>query len=192
MILRYSMRAKHITLDLSTLCPNIEGGGAKFLSKLQHTYRVVGLNTKIHHHNLLLVTTFTFKVQQHHKRRKKFNFVNTKPGWSIFTAWVLTLPIIQFRAYNKTWIRLHKSTGVLYKCMFANDITVKYVNVMAYKCMRYRFTLQYYFVIPISNLTNMWSVLFEWNRNCHILFYLANFLFYFLFCILFYFVNCQR
>ena len=55
-------------------------------------------------------------------------------------------------AYDKTWMGLHKSTGVLYKCMFANDITVKYTNLMAYKCMPYRFTLQYYFVIPISNL----------------------------------------
>ena len=200
MILRYSLdesyKSKHITLDLSTLCPNIEGGGAKFLSKLLHTYRVVGLNTDIHHHNRLLVTIATFKIrQQHHKRRKKFNFVNTKPGWSIFTAWVLALPIIRIQgAYDKTWMGLHKSTGVLYKCMFANDITVKYMNLMAYKCMRYRFTLQYYFVIQISNL-RICDLSYLSETGIAIFSSILQIFYsilYFLFCILLYLVNCQR
>ena len=53
--------------------------------------------------------------------------------------------------------------------MFANDITVKYMNVMAYKCMRYRFTFQYYFgcqeksyqgeIVPKRNRTQI-----EWER----------------------------
>ena len=196
MILRYSCKSKTQNTRFKYFVPYYWRGGAKFLSKLLHTYRVVGLNTNIHHHNLLLVTIVTFKIrQQHHKRHKKFNFVNTKPGWSIFTAWVLALPIIRIQgAYDKTWMGLHKSTGVLYKCMFANDVTVKYMNLMAYKCMRYRFTLQYYFIIPISNL-RICDLSYLSETGIAIFYSILQIFYsilYFLFSILLYLVNCQR
>ena len=76
--------------------------------------------------------------------------------------------------------------------MFANDITVKYMNLMAYKCMRYRFTLQCYFVIPISNL-RIYDLSYLNATGIAIFYSIFQifYLFYSVFSILYYIISCK-